>query len=49
MGYTTKQIARRMNVSAKTTDVHRLRIRKKLGIDGKKINLRTVLLANLDS
>jgi DNA-binding NarL/FixJ family response regulator len=42
-GKTTKEIAETMNLAESTIDYHRNNIRKKLGISGKKINLRTYL------
>jgi PAS domain S-box-containing protein len=44
-GKTTKQIANFLNLSTRTVDTHRLRIRTKLGIRNKKSNLRSHLLS----
>jgi PAS domain S-box-containing protein len=44
-GKTTKQIANLLNLSARTVDTHRLRIRTKLGIRNNKSNLRSHLLS----
>ena len=43
-GNTTKQIAKILNISPKTVDTHRKNIRRKIGIENKKINLRSHLL-----
>ncbi len=43
-GNTTKQIANILNISPKTVDTHRKNIRRKIGIENKKINLRSHLL-----
>ena len=45
-GRTTKEIASLMNISVRTVDMHRLNIRRKLGLHKKGTNLRTYLLSN---
>jgi PAS domain S-box-containing protein len=42
-GATTKEIAESLNLSQRTIDTHRFNIRKKIGIKGKSINLKTYL------
>ena len=44
---TTKEIAEFMNLATSTIDTHRNKIRKKLGIKNKKINLKTYLRTHL--
>jgi hypothetical protein len=44
-GKTTKEIAEFMNLATSTIDTHRNKIRNKLGIKNKKINLRTHLFS----
>ena len=45
-GRTTKEIAALMNISARTVDMHRINIRRKLGIHRKGTNLRSYLLSS---
>jgi PAS domain S-box-containing protein len=44
-GYTTKEIAAFMNISPRTVETHRKNIRRKIGLEGKKVNLRSHLLS----
>ena len=44
-GYTTKKIAAFMKVSPRTVETHRKNIRRKIGLEGKKANLRSHLLS----
>lgn len=44
-GNTTKKIAKVMNISPRTVDTHRRNIRTKIGLENKKANLRSHLLA----
>ena len=44
-GKTTKEIAELRNLAPSTIDSHRNHIRKKLGLENKKINLRTYLVS----
>lgn len=44
-GSTTKAIASYFNLSTRTIDFHRRNIRKKMGLNNEKINLRTYLLS----
>ena len=46
-GHTTKKIAAFMNVSPRTVETHRKNIRKKIGLEGKRANLRSHLLSIL--
>jgi len=44
-GKTTKEISELLNLSVRTIDSHRDRIRKKLGLSNRKINLKSYLLS----
>ncbi len=44
-GKTTKEIAQMLNLSSRTIDFHRAKIRKKIGIVNKRVNLRSYLLS----
>jgi PAS domain S-box-containing protein len=44
-GSTTKQIAKIMNRSPRTIDTHRKNIRRKIGLEGKRANLRSHLFS----
>jgi len=44
-GKTTKEISELLNLSSRTIDSHRNRIRKKLGLANRKINLKSYLLS----
>ncbi|MEI8346140.1 MAG: LuxR C-terminal-related transcriptional regulator [Pseudomonadota bacterium] len=42
-GYEAKEIAEFMNIAPSTVHVHKEKIRRKLGLTGKPINLKTFL------
>jgi PAS domain S-box-containing protein len=44
-GSSTKKIAEILNISPRTVDTHRRNIRRKIGLDGKRSNLRSYLLS----
>ena len=44
-GLSSKEIAQSMNISFETVQAHRRNIRKKLGLQGRKINLHTLLVS----
>ena len=44
-GNTSKDIAMVMNISVRTVDTHRKNIRKKIGLNQKRVNLRSYLLS----
>jgi DNA-binding CsgD family transcriptional regulator len=44
-GNSSKEIAEIMNISKRTVDAHRRNIRKKIGLDQKRANLRSYLLS----
>lgn len=46
-GLTSKEIARRMEVSESAIQIHRYHIRKKLDMSNKKINLQSYLVNNI--
>jgi DNA-binding CsgD family transcriptional regulator len=44
-GISSKMISQIMNISPKTVDTYRKNIRKKVGLDRKRVNLRSYLLS----
>ena len=44
-GYSTREIANFMSVSPRTVETHRKNIRRKIGLEGKRANLRSHLLS----
>ena len=44
-GNTSKKIAKVMNISPRTVDTHKKNIRRKIGLEGKRANLRSYLLS----
>ncbi len=44
-GNTSKKIAKIMNISPRTVDTHKKNIRRKIGLEGKRANLRSFLLS----
>jgi PAS domain S-box-containing protein len=44
-GHTSKEISKILNISLKTVETHRKNIRRKIGIDRKRANLRSYLLS----
>jgi PAS domain S-box-containing protein len=44
-GSTSKKIAKVMNISPRTVDTHKKNIRRKIGLEGKRANLRSYLLS----
>jgi DNA-binding CsgD family transcriptional regulator len=46
IGFSTKEIAEKLNVSIDTVHTHRKNIRKKLGLSDKNINLYSYIKSN---
>ncbi len=44
-GNSSKKIAKIMNISPRTVDTHKKNIRRKIGLEGKRANLRSYLLS----